>query len=661
MEMIPLNETHGDFVEPGPGIPKSQSKSSVLAESKTQSQSRISSKETNHKEYSRINKSARRSIWLDTWLFEGIALAFAIACFIAICVILAIYDQKVRPETLLYDLTLNTFISVLATACKSSLVLVIGESISQLKWLWFQTSTSSTATSNTARGVNGRSLLDMQTFDAASRGPLGSLMIIFHHRAQSFVSLGALVLVFLLAFDPFIQQVLKYPVWLAPNSNEMAIAPQLREFMPGNSTMDKALSQGFWSDQDFTPPLLCPSGNCTWDPYSSVGFCNQCADITSLVVLDCHLPTIQEGFNGGFNETCNIDLVNAFQDDMSGHNFTVTFHDSESYEMGMPVLYFPDKIVWQPFNRILGYYDYGLMGQLLNSTLSGVKNPLWTNARAELELNTSGNASYSAPISNRMYVKRVIGCSLSLCLREYNVTVQNGNPSIETLATDFGRLYVNETHLVDDNEGYSLCWEPGSSNNINTNSNESNFGFCDPKMRLLAGKGSKYFPQGGGGAWLLKYHVWHKEPRDADEFYDTEIYNPALDRIESTGFEETMANIAASLNKLSLTYSSHRINGTVHTSEVFVDVQWPWISLPALLVVVGTVFSLVTMYVSQRSQLPLWKSSALAPFYHGLEWVEKEEYKMGAGMEKQAERVKVGLRHSEGHDRLMLCEKRSDD
>lgn len=100
---------------------------------------------------------------------------------------------------------------------------------------------------------------------AASRGPLGSLMIIFHHRAQSFVSLGALVLVFLIAFDPFIQQVLKYPVWLAPNSNEMAIAPQLREFMPGNSTMDKALSQGFWSDQDFTP-LLCPSGNCTTFP-----------------------------------------------------------------------------------------------------------------------------------------------------------------------------------------------------------------------------------------------------------------------------------------------------------------------------------------------------------------------------------------------------------
>ena len=324
----------------------------------------------------------------------------------------------------------------------------------------------------------------------------------------------------------------------------------------------------------------------------------------------------------------------------------------------MPVLYFPDRIVWQPFNRIFGYYDYGLMFQLLNSTLAGVKNPIWTNARAELELNTSGNASRTAPISNRMYFKRVIGCSLSLCSREYDVTVQNGNPSIETLATDFGRVYVNETH-VDENEGYLLCWESESSKNSTTKPNENNFQFCDIKMRQLSGKGSKYFPQGGGGAWLLDQKMWRKRPKTADEFYDTENYDPALDRIESTGFEGPMDNMAASLNKLGLTHSSHKISGTVHTSEVFVSVQWPWISLPALLVVIGTVFSLATMYVSQRSQLPLWKSSALAPFYHGLEWVEKGVYKAGGGMEKQAERVKVGLKYSEGYDRLMLCEEKS--
>lgn len=68
----------------------------------------------------------------------------------------------------------------------------------------------------------------MQVFDAASRGPLGSLGILIHHRAQSLVFLGAAVIVLLLAFDPFMQQVISYPVRPINTSDGQAVAKQLR-------------------------------------------------------------------------------------------------------------------------------------------------------------------------------------------------------------------------------------------------------------------------------------------------------------------------------------------------------------------------------------------------------------------------------------------------
>lgn len=77
------------------------------------------------------------SITLDTWILEGASLGFSIACLVSIYGILIAYNGKQRPD-FIYNISLNALISVLATACKSSLVFVVGAGLSQLKWLWFQ-------------------------------------------------------------------------------------------------------------------------------------------------------------------------------------------------------------------------------------------------------------------------------------------------------------------------------------------------------------------------------------------------------------------------------------------------------------------------------------------------------------------------------------------
>ncbi|OQE21313.1 hypothetical protein PENSTE_c012G00908 [Penicillium steckii] len=235
-----------------------------------------------------VQEIDQSSIWVDTWLFEILTLAFSVACFIAICVCLWVYDKKSRPQ-MGYRLNLNAIVSTLATGCKSSLALVVGEAICQLKWLWFQDSRQ-------------RQLFGIQAFDAASRGPLGSLKIIFYHKGRSLASLGAVVMVLLLAFDPFIQLLLSYPVIAVPHPN-MGSAKQTREY-PLDASAQDTLTDTIWSNKKFTIPTSCPAGNCSWDEFVSLAVCSRCWDITSLANLSCELPGTRESFN----KTCVLNV-----------------------------------------------------------------------------------------------------------------------------------------------------------------------------------------------------------------------------------------------------------------------------------------------------------------------------------------------------------------
>lgn len=100
---------------------------------------------------------------LNTWLCEILAIIFSFACFIAITCVLWVFNDKPPPD-FAYGFTLNAIISILATASKSSLIYVIGECIGQLKWIWFYQKEK-------------KRLYDMDLFDNASRGPLGSFAL----------------------------------------------------------------------------------------------------------------------------------------------------------------------------------------------------------------------------------------------------------------------------------------------------------------------------------------------------------------------------------------------------------------------------------------------------------------------------------------------------
>lgn len=160
--------------------------------------------------------STWRSIILDSWFPEAFALSFSLGCLVTIFAILQAYSNK-APPNFSFGLSLNSIVSVLSTASKSSLIYVVAESISQLKWTWFR--------------KRSRQLQGLQAIDYASRGPWGSLTVLFHRSGRSLVSLGAITLL-ALAFDPFMQQIISYSIRQTSHVTNATLAKQARVILP---------------------------------------------------------------------------------------------------------------------------------------------------------------------------------------------------------------------------------------------------------------------------------------------------------------------------------------------------------------------------------------------------------------------------------------------
>jgi hypothetical protein len=117
------------------------------------------------------DESPHRRNWSHVWLWlpEFLWCITSLVLFGAIIAVLAWRDNKPLPDWYA-GLTVNTVIALLATICRASTVVPISEGISQLKWNWL------------AQGT--RPLRDLAVFDEASRGPWGSLRMVFKAKGQ---------------------------------------------------------------------------------------------------------------------------------------------------------------------------------------------------------------------------------------------------------------------------------------------------------------------------------------------------------------------------------------------------------------------------------------------------------------------------------------------
>ncbi|KAI1342712.1 hypothetical protein F5Y15DRAFT_373733 [Xylariaceae sp. FL0016] len=196
-----------------------------------------------------------------------------------------IYPYRGKPQPQWpYDLSINTIVGFYAEVMKTTMVLVLGECISQLKWSWFK---------------RPRPLDHLEDYDSASRGPWGALILIVALRARAILpTIGALIMILQLLLSPFAQQVLQFYACTVLDTATDATIPTTHVAAAATSVhiganrnaldyrVQAAMNSGVYDDEMAQVQVSCTTGNCTFPGvYASAGWCSSCTDITDQLVI----------------------------------------------------------------------------------------------------------------------------------------------------------------------------------------------------------------------------------------------------------------------------------------------------------------------------------------------------------------------------------------
>jgi len=584
----------------------------------------------------------------NSWYPEAAAMFLSLSCALIIATILFRFDGQPAPG-LSFGLTLNTIVSILATTSKAALLFCVSNSLAQFKWIWFT-------------GNRDRSLLDIEVLDEASRGPLGATKLLTSRMTSPLASLGSLLTILALLFDPFTQQLIIYHTEVH-HTNSGAGAASLQQARacivdPNAPAFKQALNTAFSNGGQMNS--TCPSGSCTWQNITTVGWCAQCAtDNTWSLSSDCSIDvSIQELAyeSRSFQTSCSAVSPSGVNVSLATVVTLMTQSDSAN---GTGSKFTRTVTVKHPV------YQTAILRSMGN--LSETTYDLQPDDPV-IRFSTL-SASYILKNGQLHPNLTVQTCSLDLCLQKYNVDVINGTTRISGLHTVSG-LKSNFTNPYE-SEAY-ICWspEPGlptmSNAVLGTDWSYVYFDFehfftCvlnKPVLNLFEGWANSLAAilrgnSMGGNSWDANGISSVTENITFEQTLKDEIGIPSNSHIELMriiGIEQLAENLAYSLSNLTLDPTANygaipTLVGETGRVVNKVVVRWVWLTLPLILSIGGCIFLYIMIFLTATSPAPLWKSSVNAFFFHGL------DHDIGihssltsiSDMEKQSFRTKARL------------------
>ncbi|KAH7359275.1 hypothetical protein B0T11DRAFT_300197 [Plectosphaerella cucumerina] len=229
------------------------------------------------------------------YLWEVIGLVFSAAAIVAICVVVKEFNGKPLPHWSItlpgrqddFRLTLNALLSILSVFGSTCAMIPITKGVSQLKYIWFI--------------EQDRNLADLEVFDAASRGKLGSAMLIWKLRFKHLAVLGGLASLLALAYGPFVQNLIDTSIEYRDAGKDFPAKVSWISFFSDDdwengTTIDHTMKYSIKSaiavedDEWLMPKHFCPTGNCKWPAYYTLAACSMCTDISDLLNRTCSPP-----------------------------------------------------------------------------------------------------------------------------------------------------------------------------------------------------------------------------------------------------------------------------------------------------------------------------------------------------------------------------------
>jgi hypothetical protein len=389
------------------------------------------------------------------------------------------------------------------------------------------------------------------------------------------------------------------------------------------------------------PRFSCPTGNCTWTPFSTLGFCSTCADVSPQLSRTC--------------ETVSDNV-------MTAQSCTVAF-PGENEPLRLSYIADPD-------------YGGSSTYMVLNSTLPAnatiLTNITWPQTiyqsiRASVPpqqlggtqnpyLETGGELANDG-IHVLQNDTRFIGseCALSPCVRRVQASVSRGEYSETVLDTfsDFGE-YTYGSPIV-----LSPPWEQGKNFTIAQKWLEavmynSLFGEVEPLGGQLMG--SVITHDSNQGIRVQDIPAFGASSRQNDalqavfyaDFHNTTC--PTPDDNVACAFRALGAAMTKSVRDVAVlrngTAAPYVAEGVVNTMGTYIRVDWPWFALPVAIWFLSLVTVLAAMWKSRG--VPLWRDSALPLVLLYGENAETARGMQEAALSARAETVKVHLVGDEG-------------
>ncbi|KAF2727221.1 hypothetical protein EJ04DRAFT_595782 [Polyplosphaeria fusca] len=515
------------------------------------------------------------------WVWEIAAWVGSCSFFIGVVVTLSVLDKQPQPN-FKYHITPNAIIGLLSTFAELLLIMPLQSSIGQLKWL---------------RAMRTRPLDDFRAIDAASRGPLGSLILLARQAGGVTISIGALISILALGINVFIQQTLRYEQIWEPTGEAVLPVAQWSDqdgwidLEPGSYAvgLDPELQSASYIAL-LSPPgknfnataLQCSTGNCTWPSYETLGVCSTCANLTS------ELETVSVSVNNTPTEyyTLKNGMVLTGLDPEQSISISI-LNITTSYRQGLDGWY----DAWQP----MAFPNKGSkITNVMAIGLSPGQVPGFWSRTSEGDQPVTTTKGFRKPVAYE--------CIFQFCIRNMQAKLMN-----ESLVETETSRWINDTlflnwddpHIYDQNITFRSAPEASDTYYVSP----ENWGTLD---QLL----SSFLVTNGS---LLEGYIPFSN--EATTMAILRTMNKTVD-----GFPALMNNVANSLS-LSLRSMPRQptVSGQALSMTSHARVRWEWLALPLFELVATLVFLITVIIKTRRQGLQPWSNNVLAYFFHGLD------------------------------------------
>ena len=418
-------------------------------------------------------------------------------------------------------------------------------------------------------------------------------------------SFGATMVILALAMGPTAQQIVGYRSRAALVTEDPSRAPaslntalSYEMVLPGDNTdpnsfvpilpMKAAVLNGmFLADPNPLVSFTCPTGNCTWPDFSTLAVCSSCIDMTQYMQQVCSATNDTTSSN---STSCGWSLPNGASLNGSSAFTMTTFIPSVDGDM--------------PYSTIIKLNFMGNESSANTTTSStglAMLNPWATQCTLQYcvqDLHTYVlNGQLAQNVTGSFFNNSVVPIGEALS-KGMSIPLEIESPTNnQTYTVGMGALLGMQQYFSDLFRNGSAIRQPTSSLSRTENSIVVN-------LTVGISSGETFFDTDIIQAF---YWFYYEYPSGLD------MLTSELATSMTNAFRESPGN------------GTIAVTGQSFEMASFVHIRWGWITLPAIVVAMTGVFLGLAMWRSRRTRTSVWKSSAIAMLFHGLDGKTRAE------------------------------------